>query len=261
VSFVRKTKAVIGKQLAPSFLILVRTADCSSLANKQNYIVSHTVLGAYGSAPLMQDIASIDDRVQAMRPAAAEVGMSLRADKFMITGWFAETQLVNVSSSTAYVDCYYWRSVKNFKDAGDGAGGTGLEFGDLWLRTLQLGGSNFPVGGSALDPLDYGMTPFQSATLAQYCRIWKKTRIKLGAGGTAQLETRSGRNYYIDAEYARNYTFLRGKTEGIFMIVYGVPSTTHLSEPVRVLATTNVNYTYRVLQGARTTGGIYGDDS
>lgn len=258
VRFVRKTKAVIAKSLAPSFLVRLRQVRAQSASGKQARIVNHTVLG---SASLFSessnDLFRIHERLENLKsqPATGSTIGEFSPDRFIVSGWMCETQLVNQGTTTVYVDCYYWRSKRDWTEIGDGEFG-GSNVDSLLTNLLANQKTNIPLGGSSLQPDDYGVTPFQSGTFSKYVQIYKKTRIKLGVGATAQLETRSGRNHYINWLYAQNATFLRGKTEGIYMICYGIPTNSdQTSAPVDVRGTTNVNYTYRIVQTSTETGG------
>lgn len=255
VRFVRKTKAVIAKSLAPSFLVRLRSGAATANPLRQNYIVSHTVLGAYGSQDVMRDILSVAQRVNELsaEPTSPLID-NLDPSRFCISGWMCETQLMNGGETTAYIDCYYWMSIANYRETSNTTLG-GVELGDLWYKTMFQSAPNFPTGGSPLDPSDYGVTPYQSASLAKYIRIYKKTRIKLSPGATAQLETRSGKDNWINVDYAQNYTFLKGKTQGIFMIFYGTPGADGAITASTIRFNTNVNYTYRIQQQAISSGG------
>lgn len=256
VRFVRKTKAVIGKQLAPSFLVRVRTGSITAAANKQKGASIHTILGGFSSNQDTQDLSAINDRVQTLQPVVAST-FALSGDRFMVTGWMAETQIVaNSDNATAcYIDMYYWRCQRNVGvSTVNPALNTSIE--SLWSHDLQNQGVNAPAAGSGLDTDDYGVTPFQTTSFPKYVNIYKKRRVRLGPGATVQVEQRSGRNYYVNVDYTRSLGMIRGMTEGIYFITYGVPTPTNaVSAPCTVRFSTNINYTYRFLMNSASTGG------
>lgn len=170
------------------------------------------------------------------------------AGKIMVTGWMCETQVVNTGTQGAYVDMYYWRAQgRNMAPLPSVA--------DVWVNGLSDLQGLFPLGGSALDIADYGVTPFQSPNLSRIVRIWKKTRVFLPPGGVTQVETRSGKNYVRNWSVDEEYSFDKC-TEGILMVCYGVPSNTNpTADPAFLRVSTNKNYTWRVISGATMTGG------
>lgn len=252
VSFVRRTQAVISKALSPSFLIRTRAATVTTSANKQNWYQGHCVLGYASADSEFTDVAALRDRVGII--ATNGTGTGILPDRFIVTGYMVETQVSNTGTTTAYIDMYYWRTKRNVPSTIKG-----FTFSSpiaVWQAALQDMQPNVPVLGSTLDPSDYGNTPFQSTNFAKYVSIWKKVRVKLGPGGVTQVEQRSGRNRFINAEFMEPYSLLGGTTEGILMITYGTPSATNqYADPVTLCFSTNVNYTYRVLMAATTTGG------
>lgn len=244
VSFVRKTKSVIAKSLAPSFLVRTRTGPVTTVVGKQGWTGIHTILGGYGGTD-STDLSAIQALVGNFTPAAA---VTLDPDRFTVSGYLAETQILNEGTTTVYVDCYYWRCKRNCPLTVDGIMGA-------FAQDLSSQVPNFPSGGSSLDVADYGVTPFQTQGIfPKSVQIWKKTRMKLSPGGTAQLETRSGKNYYRNREYDKYFSLIAGVTHGIMFCQYGVPTAGGVSATsLRYL--TNVNYTYRVQQVSTSTGG------
>lgn len=254
VSFVRRTKAVIQKSLASSFFVALRQAILSSANSKQNAYDGHVALQSSTTKTNWNDIPRIHTRVQELATAQSPTGTNYFPDKFSITGYLVETQITNTGTSTAFIDLYYWRAKRNVAYPFNAVTSLGLnELMDWAMSTTQ---PNFPTGGSTLDRFDYGVTPFQNTVLAKYIQIYKKVRVKLSPGGVTQISQRSGRNHYFNWDYASGQTFIAGKTNGIYMIFYGAPNTTQfVAAPADLVFSTNVNYTYQVLQSAIATGG------
>lgn len=245
--FVKKARAVDLGLSAPNFYVAVRNASISSAANKQTVTDIHTVLGLNG-ASFNQDVREIAVRVAALTSGTSD------QQKFAITGWLAETQVVNTGTGVAYLDLYYWRCHKAVPSAVTGFAGSAVTLFQNGLLDLAAA---FPAGGSALDALDYGVTPYQSPKFSGYLKVYKKTRVKLsGGGGVTQIETRSGRNYFRNYSTDEELSMDKRCTEGILMIAYGTPSATNgTADPVTLRFATNVNYTYKVLQRNVITGG------
>lgn len=242
VKFVRKTQAVIQKQIAPCVEIRHRAETMVSSANKQATSHIHTALGVNGGAHF-EDVRSVWQRVQQI---ATEGGtQNFDHNRFMITGWMLETQVVNESESTAFVDLYYWRSKKLLPSASATTTITSF-YGDMAGRMETI----YPSGGSALSMTDYGWTPFQAPSAATAITISKKVRVKLAPGGVTQIETRSGKNYRLNYDFQQAYANMYG-TCGVFMIGYGTPSITNTAaDPVTLRLSTNMNITYRLLKGS-----------
>lgn len=250
VRFQRKTKAVLSKSLAPSFLVLLRGETKTSLSNKQEYYQGHSVLGMASGLTAFQDGRAVLDRV-----ADIAAGQPYQPDRFIVSGWMCETQVVNNGATTAYIDMYYYRCKKDVP-----VPFFGNSFGSpaaVWDVGNSVMGGNAPVGGSTIDKFDYGVTPFNNSFFAKYIQITRKVRVKLGPGGVTQVETRSGKNYFISWEDNSGKAMSKYKTEGIFMVYYGTPAPTidTVAQPVTLSFSTNVNYTYRMLQAAAVTGG------
>lgn len=245
-SFVQKVSAVQQKALGSNYLVLTRQTTLAATANKQNATAIHTAMGLNGSA--------FSNDVNTLTGQAATVSTSPVSDqiKFMVTGWMMETQIVNTSSGTAYVDMYYWKCKKKAPRTIEGVATD--------ATALVAGGyadlnAAFPTGGSGLDIRDYGVTPFQSPQWYKTCKVYKKIRVKLASGGVTQVEQRSGKNYVrnwgIDEDYGMDTC-----TEGIFIIAYGTPSGTNPTcDPINLLLSTNVNYTYKVFNSNANRGG------
>lgn len=251
VRFQRKTKAVIAKSLAPSFLVRLRGETLTTVVDKQAWYQGHSVLGMNSSHIYFQDGNALNARV-----AALASGGAYAPDRFIVSGWMCETQVVNNGGSTAYIDMYYYRTKKdvptNFQ---------GNLFGSpvaVWdVGNAQIAG-NVPAGGSLIDSNDYGVTPFNNSMFAKYVQITRKVRVKLGVGGVTQVETRSGKDYYIAYEDMQGKAMAKWKTEGILMVAYGTPDVLppgSVARSVTLSFSTNVNYTYRLLRTAAVTGG------
>lgn len=254
VSFVRRTKAVIQKSLAPSFLIRLRQQTVTSLSGKQSQYSGHVALGVNSfSDTNFQDLSAIRDRVNAFAATGGPV-TSWQPDRFQVTGWMCETQITNTGAETAYIDLYYYRTKR---DVASVVGGN--VFGGItaaWQHGLSSLGTNAPVGGSSLDISDYGVTPFNNTYLPRFITFYRKTRVKLGPGGVTQVETRSGKNYWVNWDAVAEKSMVRNMTEGIYMVAYGTPNLVDtIAAPVSLSCSTNINYTYRVLLAATETGG------
>jgi len=247
VKFTKKTNAANLKHIGSNFFILTRQDLMASAVNKQATSDIHTCLGLFGSS-YCRDIQAIAARVEARESPAT----SARHLKFVITGWMAETQIHNESGETAYVDMYYWKCKKKVprvvNEVPDVSPNIVFEQGLADLAT------NAPLGGSSLNRFDYGVTPFQSPFWSQNITVTRKVRVKLSAGGVTQVETRSGRNYHRfwghDEDYAMDTC-----TEGIYMIAYGIPTAlAPTAQAISLRLSTNINYTYKVLEGNVMTG-------
>jgi len=257
VSFVRKTQAVIDKSFSPSFFVATRAATVDTTSNHQSTASIHTILGGNNSSVQEgYDIGRIHSLVDNFGSEGQDVEWD--PERFRVTGWLAETQIVNASPWTVYVDAYYWRTKRDLPVL---SGTDGASFGLFLNRQMADTIPNFPTAGSAVDIDDYGVTPYQNARFAKNFTIYKKTRMKLGGGSTAQIEQRSGRNYFFDWKWDRQRGFRAGVTEGIFFIVYGTPGLDEanvfhdLARPSEVHFASNVNYTYRVVRSAVSTAG------
>lgn len=252
VRFVKRTQAVLQKAIAPVFQIRLRSGQVSSAANKQGIFSPHTILGSYSTDNSTNDIDYLHDRVSQL----AATG-EFEPDKFMVTGWLAETQIINEGATTAYIDMYYWRCKHSVPlTVGVSTGATATTAASIMEHSLFALHPVNPLGGSGLDVTDYGVTPFQGVNFAKMLNIYKKVRVKLAVGGVTQVEQRSGRNYFLDTHFAGNYGMLRGKSEGILMIFYGVPTDTFTTAaPAELRFSTNVNYTVRLMKSATTAGG------
>lgn len=247
VKFSRKVKHILHKQVAPKFSVYLRQETVSTAANKQNVSDIHTILGLNGFANNTRDVGNIVDR--AYLEESDPLKSNVKQMRVHISGWMAETQITNTGPGTAYIDMYYWRAKADVPNAL-------VTFSSIFSNGLGDLASNFPVGGSTLDALDYGVTPFQSPQLSKSVRIWKKTRVKLAPGGVTQIETRSGKDYYRKWGYDEHLSMGRGCTEGVYFIIYGVPSTINaVADPVTVLFSTNVNFTWRLVESGVQSGG------
>ncbi|QDJ95210.1 capsid protein [Capybara virus 2_cap1_255] len=245
--FVKRSRAVTLGLSAPNFLVITRQYNLTSTANKQGYTDIHTVLGCAGSTTC-SDIQQLASRVQAVT-GAANIDQ-----KFAITGWLAETQVINTSATPVYLDLYYWRCHKAVPNFVAGLPGS---VNRLYQQGLVDLAGNAPVGGSTLDGNDYGVTPYQCPLFSGHLKIYRKTRVKLSAnGGLTQIETRSGKNYFRNFDVDVNLAMDENTTQGIFMIVYGAPSSMNpTAEATNLYLSTNINYTYKIIQRNIITGG------
>lgn len=248
VRFVRKVKHILHKQVQPQYNVIVRTDDTAVAANKQGFTDMFTVLNGTG------ELSYLFDRALAVADTEGPALTSTTKEqlKIGITGYLAEVMLTNISSppNLAYVDCYYWRTKRDVPVAITG-------FTNLWIESLSDIGANVSptVTETTLSADDYGVTPFQGVQLAKSVQIWKKTRIKIPPGGNAQLELRSGHEYYRRWSYDEHYSLLKGMTQGIFFVIYGGPTAANeVSGATRVISSANFNYTWRIVQDNRMKG-------
>lgn len=248
VRFTKRTKAVISKTVAPSFLVRLRGATITSGVNKQEFYQGHNAMGINSAHTDFQDVLVLLDQVQALG------GSTFQPDRFLVTGWMCETQVVNSGVTTAYIDMYYYRTKKDVPNPFQGnAFGSPAAVWDVGNGTIQ---GVHPLGGSTLDKFDYGLTPFNNSIFAKYLQVTRKVRVKLSPGGVTQVETRSGKNYFLAWEDLQGKAMAKWKTEGIFMVFYGTPSALDpVAQPVTLSFSTNVNYTYRLIQSSAVTGG------
>jgi len=256
VRFSRKVQHVVQKQVAPQYHVFLRQAVIITAAGAQGFANVHTVMGANGGSG-DRGTNDINLMINKALNLADTIGIvpTIKNLRIHVTGWMIETQIANTGSTTAYIDCYYWKAKRDVPS-------TIQDFGDLWAESMadvapNLAGAG--VGASALSFNDYGVTPFQGAQLAKSVRIWKKTRVKVAPGGTLQLEQRSGKNYYRVWSFDEHYSLIRNVTEGIFFIQYGTPTgiastATAIAQGTTVNYSTNVNYTYKIIQDNRMAG-------
>lgn len=243
VRFNRKVSAVIQKHVGSKYTVLLRNVAGTSAANKQGQSSIHTILGLNGSSTDTNDVSQLFD-------AAVNAGFitTKLSGKLMITGVLCETQISNESVGEVWLDCYYWRAKKPLTTAI-------ANMGALWTDALTDLASIAPIGGSTLDPSDYGVTPFQGPQLAKQVRIWRKTRTLLPVGGVVQIETRSAKNYLRSWTFDEDYSMDR-ITEGVYFVWYGVPTAVNTTaDNTAIRFSTNVNYTWKVIEDAQFHGG------
>lgn len=261
IKFTRKVKAVAEKQVAPQYQVLRRNVTIATVANTQGGTSLFTILGANGGNQETDDIGDMVSSAfqmagnQGLETAIPPVRESIRIH---ISGWLAEIMINCNGTTTTYLDCYYWRCKKDVPRSF-------INMGDIFTtgfaqmsRPIASAG---PASSQTMDITDYGVTPFQCPLFSQCIQVYKKTRIKLAPGGTAQLELRSGKNYYRKFSYDSNFSMLRGVTEGIYFIQYGTPQSVGslTSSPTNVSYSVNVNYTWRRMSDDRMTAMV-GDD-
>jgi len=260
VRFTRQVNHVVEKAVQPNYLVITEAYVMgTATAGKQ----SAGWASLYGVNSTTDNVDFIDIRRIFQRAAgvsgASATEMNRRAH---ISGALMEVSLYNNAITTCYVDCYYWRCKRDCATEGTvpaGPGGIGYNLGDvndLVTAGLSQLTANIPAGGSTLDIGDYGVTPFQSPVFSRHCQVWKKTRIKLAPGGTAQLELRDGKNYWLNWQYVVNFLMRRRMTQGIYFIVYGAPvAPGFASSASSVNISVNKNYTWRRVQDSLSTGG------
>jgi len=237
IKFTRKVKRVMESDASPKYQVILSDYTGTSSANKQLLITQSTLLGSYGYSNISDDIKQLFSR---------DVGV----ERFHVTGALMETMVANTGASTAYVDCYYWRCKKSVPV------GAATDVGNLWTKGLLDLETRAPSGGSSLDVYDYGVTPFQSNAFTRFINVYKKVRIKLGAGETTQLKIGRKLSRFINVDSASQFTALKGLTEGILFVAYGTPSSTNtVCNPVTIQVSINKNLTYRVLDTTVPTGG------
>jgi len=107
IKYSRKVKAVIQSSLGSNFFIILRSAVVQNNLNKQAVYNGHTVMGLNGAATDTNDVSQIFDRA-----IAASLLSQKDSGRLMVTGWMAETQVVNSGTAPAYLDMYYWRCTR-----------------------------------------------------------------------------------------------------------------------------------------------------
>lgn len=230
VRFKRKVQSVVLGATAKKYAVLRRPFTILSAANFQNSVQYHTAMGLNGEVDTFNDVSVLFDA--AVTENLVDAGLKA-SGKLHISGWMVETQVVNESVTTAYVDMYYWRCKKNVPSTLGGINQI-LEEGFADMGTLGA----VPVARET-----YGVTPFQCNQFTNYIRVWKKVRVKLAAGGVTQVETRSGKNYRKTWGIAEDLAMDRD-TEGIYMMFYGTPGVVNqTAEPIRLRFVTNKTYT------------------
>lgn len=262
MSFVRRTKAIIAKSVAASFLLVNRYQNAPSAVNKQwNYdghIVNfaHLQLGA-----VMPALENPDDILKIHARVVANAADAYASDRFVITGWTATTVVTNTWVSATeptgtIVEAYYWRAKRDapleFMDPTTDYSST---FGGIWTASTRFLVPSVPSGGSSLEVADLGLTPFQGSVLAKYITIYKKTRTMIDGGKTAVFEQRSSKDTYINMPQIKSNGLLGGKTEGIFFVYRGVPNGFGQARAAQMSFSTSIGYTYRLLQLATSFGG------
>lgn len=256
VRFTRKVKAVAEKQVAPQFQVLRRDVISASSPDAQNATSVFTVLGSNGIAEA-DDIFDMMTSAFNMAGTTGLTGATVAGTRIHISGWMAECMINNNTTTTTYIDCYYWRAKKDIPVSYSSINNL-VQTGFAQIAQTTVG----PTTPNALDIQDYGVTPFQCPLFSQAVQVYKKTRIKLGPNGTAQLELRSGKNHYRKWSYDSAYAFLRGVSEGIYFIHYGTPGTGspgRRSGATNLTFSVNVNYTWRRMSDDRMSG-VAGDD-
>lgn len=263
VKFTRRVKAVAEKQVPTNFTVVRRDYVVSSVANQQNMASGMTILGGAGPLTENDDIADIVQQATTLAGVQGTTSLSVKPEavRVHITGWLAECMINNNSATaTTYIDCYYWRAQKDVPTTlatSSLANLVGLVAQGFSDQYTQLVG---PAGAKAMAVTDYGVTPFQSPLFSKCIRVYKKTRIKLAPGGTAQLELRSGKNYYRNFSYDRNYIYLKGCSEGILFVQYGSPDgTSRRARATDLTYSINVNYSWKRMSDDRMVG-VTGDD-
>lgn len=259
IKFTRRVKAVAEKLVAPQQMVCRRNATIVSAIATQATTSLFTVLGSFGGNDETDDLRQMYENVFNLAGTTGTVGTTLLVNSMRvhITGWLAEIMIANNASNVTYIDCYYWRCKRDVPNAYNNLGDifTG-GFTDMAQTTVGASTS----APQKMDINDYGVTPFQCHLFSRCFQVYKKTRVKLAAGGTCQLELRSGKNYYRSASFDRNYTFLKNCSEGIFFVQYGSPgATAPVTSTTNVQYSMNVNYIYRRMSDDRMTG-VVGDD-
>lgn len=263
VKFSRKVKAVAEKQVASQFQVIRRFERVQqTLSNLQAFTSVFTILGSNGGVPETDDIGDMVSSAFAMAGSTGMTGVVRESIRVHISGWMAECMINNNGTTTAYIDCYYWRAKKDVgRRSTDGTAGFNQ------MSEIFTSGFNqlaVPTAGPStalpLSLTQYGVTPFQCPLFSQAFQVYKKTRVKVAAGGTCQLELRSGKNYYRKFSYDSNYTYLRGVSEGCLFVQYGTPNVASpTSSPTDISYSVNVNYTWRRMSDDRM-GGVLGQD-
>lgn len=223
------------------------THRLSNPPNTQTANANHTILGASTGGPINDDIRYlVDIWVANQPPSGVSIGSEPDAiyQNIQITGWICETMITNLADYPVFIDMYYWRAIKDVPS-------NLPTINQIWSSALLELEPNMTTdpGKTSITTEDYGVTPFQGNDFAKKIRIWKKTRVKLAAGSVTQIETRSGRNYYINYGYASSYSMLRNVTQGVYFVCYGSPGPAEegsLARPVDLQITTNKNFTWRV---------------
>lgn len=252
VGFVRKVKHVIHKSVAPQFNVLLRNLTVAQAAGTQACNDIFTVLGSNSAVSHFADIAYLFERALANRiPDNALLPLTIKQNmRLVVSGWMAECCISNTGETLVYLDCYYWRCKRNVKKET-------LALTNLFAQSLADVNENMVATATetGLSITDYGVTPFQGVEFAKCINIWKKTRIKIGPGGTTQLEMRSGKDHVRNFSFDEDYSMLAGVTEGIFFIQYGAPGVlTPQTSGSTLVFSTNTNYTWRVVQDNRMKG-------
>lgn len=249
VRFKRQVTAVIDKQLASKFNVFTRGENFTSANNQQTVISNHTVLGSNGSSPHTNDISDLVKIAQGTMPLeTTDPSTNLDAWRIKVTGWMIESSITNNSDYPIYIDMYYWRTKRDVPS-------TIGNISALFTESLSDVSRNTGVAANALAATDYGVTPFQGTQFAKNVQVWRKQRVKLAAGGTTQIEQRSGKNYMFDFGFCEHYSMIRRGTEGIMMVMYGSPDPTFvLARSASITMSTNVNYTWKVMLSGRISG-------
>lgn len=254
--FTKRVQAVNQRQTAPNFDVRVSADVATNAANGQAVTSIHTILGSFGAGPSTDDINYLLQTAVLNADDEGPTPVTHQQLKIVVTGWMIETQIINEGTVTAYVDMYYWRCKRDNPATTLGQPAVNT-ISQLFSESVDDIAQNRAVaaGLAKLTHVQYGVTPFQGAEFPKTIRIYKKVRVKLAPGGVTQIEQRSARNYYINGSFAEKYSMLRGKTEGIMFIHYGVPTSVNtVSSPVTLRFVTNKNYTWRMYQDNRMKG-------
>lgn len=190
-------------------------------------------MGLNGLGGEFDDVSVIFDNALAEGAFTDGGALGLKASgKLIISGWMVESQILNDSSTHAYIDMYYWRCKRPTAN------------GVIAQMTEGIGDMGV-AGATAVTTTTYGFTPFQVPQFSRTTQVWKKVRVKLAPSGVTQVGTRSGKNYIRNWGVDEEYSMDRNCTEGILMCFYGAPSgSAAVASPITLRISTNKTYTY-----------------
>lgn len=247
VQFKKKVRHIQFKDIKPHFAVFAYGVDDLSLDGKQFALSSFTVLGFHGHNEEANDVG----RLWGLVPTAGSVGASVPAvvdsSSIRVTGYNAECVLRNDNNHAMYVECYYWRCIRDCPLDAISNPVHNKTVVNLWRQGLENLNANFPVGGSTLDFEDYGCSPFHSPLFSHYIRVYRKTRILMGALGTTQIGLRSGKDMKFTYDKNEHLLAKKGITNGVLFVWYGVPGNmSNISTSSRLRVSVNKSFTYRV---------------
>lgn len=222
VSFKKKVTYVADTQNKKMVMYHKDAFDVASAADAQNYFDCMLFSGWNNTAGAGQT--QWFDMLRVATESQQSAGTTNYA-RFYVKSARMNMTYYNAGSTPCYMDLYWYRCVKDHARSPQ----------DIWAKSiLSTFDQEVPVVGTNLnDPHFFGTTPFQ-ANLAQYIKIYKVTKHYMAANQSIEFVLTDNRNHMVKntaLEQNANavagitpLTILKGKTQGVIGVVYGVPN-------------------------------------